>query len=210
MYLNRTHRGTWVVITEQLPTFSRGPRDRHRPTSVIGVRPAESRFRHINQAVTGITQYPLSRAQRVEFSGGIRRITSRRNCERTSSPVQRSVPRQHERELPTGDALLLGESTLRWSGIRRSSVQPARSSVSGTARNVTATGTLQYSGALLDYRSTSGEPFTLALRGMHYGRYGRDSEDGRMSPLFLGLREHHPRIEPSSLPLRMPQLMPPV
>jgi outer membrane protein assembly factor BamA len=29
-------------------------------------------------------------------------------------------------------------------------------------------------------------PFTLALRGLHYGRYGRDGEDPRLSPLYLG------------------------
>jgi outer membrane protein assembly factor BamA len=29
-------------------------------------------------------------------------------------------------------------------------------------------------------------PFTLAFRAIHYGRYGRDSEDERMYPLFIG------------------------
>ena len=43
-------------------------------------------------------------------------------------------------------------------------------------------GSLMYSGALVDYRKHfMARPFTLALRGMHYGRYGRDSEDSRIS-----------------------------
>ena len=29
-------------------------------------------------------------------------------------------------------------------------------------------------------------PFTFAVRGLHYGRYGGDSEDDRLSPLYLG------------------------
>src|SRR5262249_37683703 len=29
-------------------------------------------------------------------------------------------------------------------------------------------------------------PYTLAFRVLHYGRYGRDSEDSRLFPLFLG------------------------
>jgi outer membrane protein assembly factor BamA len=29
-------------------------------------------------------------------------------------------------------------------------------------------------------------PFTFALRGLHYGRYGRDGEDTRLSPVYLG------------------------
>ena len=35
----------------------------------------ELKIRQINQAVTGITQYPFSRAQRLELSGGVRRIS---------------------------------------------------------------------------------------------------------------------------------------
>jgi len=29
-------------------------------------------------------------------------------------------------------------------------------------------------------------PFTLAVRALHIGRYGRDAEDNRMYPLFIG------------------------
>jgi outer membrane protein assembly factor BamA len=29
-------------------------------------------------------------------------------------------------------------------------------------------------------------PFTFAVRGLHYGRYGRDGEDERLSPLYVG------------------------
>ena len=29
-------------------------------------------------------------------------------------------------------------------------------------------------------------PFTFAVRALHYGRYGRDGEDERLSPLFIG------------------------
>ena len=48
-------------------------------------------------------------------------------------------------------------------------------------------GSLMYSGALVDYRKYfMARPLTLALGGMHYGRYGRDSEDSRISPLFIG------------------------
>ena len=62
-----------------------------------------------------------------------------------------------------------------------------------------STGTLQYSGALVDYRKYfMARPLTLALRGMHYGRFGRDSEDGRLSPLFLGYTSLIRGYEPNS------------
>ena len=49
-------------------------------------------------------------------------------------------------------------------------------------------GSLVYGSALADYRKYFFmRPLTLAFRGLHYGRYGRDSDDStRMYPLFLG------------------------
>jgi hypothetical protein len=49
-------------------------------------------------------------------------------------------------------------------------------------------GSLTYTSALLDYRRYFfWSPVTLAVRGLHYGRYGRDAEDERfLAPLFLG------------------------
>jgi Tol biopolymer transport system component len=49
-------------------------------------------------------------------------------------------------------------------------------------------GSLVYNAAYADYRTYFFmRPFTLAFRGLHYGRYGRDSDDStRMYPVFLG------------------------
>ncbi len=32
-------------------------------------------------------------------------------------------------------------------------------------------------------------PFTLAARVLHYGRYGKDSQDGRLTPIFIGYQD---------------------
>jgi len=49
-------------------------------------------------------------------------------------------------------------------------------------------GTLTYNALLADYRRYFfARPITFAFRGLHYGRYGRSSEDSlHMYPLFLG------------------------
>jgi len=49
-------------------------------------------------------------------------------------------------------------------------------------------GSLVYNAAYADYRTYFfARPFTFAFRGLHYGRYGRDSDDStRMYPIFLG------------------------
>src|SRR5207245_2491178 len=42
--------------------------------------------------------------------------------------------------------------------------------------------------ALADYRKyvMPARPFTIAARVLHVGRYGRNAEDNRMYPLFIG------------------------
>jgi Tol biopolymer transport system component len=203
MYLNRTHRWNWGVIGEQTPYgFSQWAQGIVTdPNFGTAFAQQETRFRQINQAVTGITQYPLSRAQRVEFSGGIRRISFSEEL-RTDffNPFSGQFLGNTKEKLPTSDSLLLGEASaaLVWD----TSVYGATSPIVGQRYRFEmsqSTGTLQYSGALLDYRKYfMARPFTLALRGMHYGRYGRDSEDGRMSPLFLGYASLIRGYEPGS------------
>lgn len=48
-------------------------------------------------------------------------------------------------------------------------------------------GDFSFQTATADYRRyVFMRPFSLALRGMHYGRYGKDAEDSRLWPLFIG------------------------
>jgi len=203
MYLNRTHRWNWGVIGEQTPygfsQFQQGIIT--DPNFGTTYAQQEVRFRQINQAVTGITQYPLSRAQRVEFSGGIRRISFSEEL-RTDffNPFTGQFLGNTKEKVPAPDSLVLGETSaaLVWD----TSVYGATSPIVGQRYRFELSqsiGTLQYSGALVDYRKYfMARPFTLALRGMHYGRYGRDSEDGRMSPLFLGYANIIRGYEPGS------------
>jgi hypothetical protein len=48
-------------------------------------------------------------------------------------------------------------------------------------------GSLNYQSYLMDVRKyVHMRPFTLAIRGLHYGRYGRDSDSDRIGAVFLG------------------------
>lgn len=48
-------------------------------------------------------------------------------------------------------------------------------------------GDFSFQTATVDYRRyLFMRPFSLAFRGMHYGRYGQDAEDSRLWPLYLG------------------------
>ena len=52
-------------------------------------------------------------------------------------------------------------------------------------------GTLNFTGALADYRRYIMPvfPYTFAARLLHFGRYGPESEDNRLQPLFMGYQQ---------------------
>src|SRR5262249_25583592 len=86
-------------------------------------------------------------------------------------------------------ALHLGEASAAL--VYDNSVFGATSPIYGQRYRLEATptfGSLNFTGVLGDYRRhfLLARPYTLAFRALHYGRYGRDSEDSRLFPLFLG------------------------
>ncbi len=52
-------------------------------------------------------------------------------------------------------------------------------------------GSINYMGVLTDFRRylMPLRPYTLAGRLLHFGRYGREAEDGRLQPLYLGYQQ---------------------
>jgi outer membrane protein assembly factor BamA len=91
--------------------------------------------------------------------------------------------------LPSPSGLDLGEAS--GALVYDSSVFGATSPILGQRYRFEYTqvsGSLLFGGVLGDVRRyvMPLRPFTIALRGLHYGRYGRDGEDVRLSPLFIG------------------------
>ncbi len=70
-YMNRTHRWNWGASLEQTPYVSRG-----FEAGYVGNTYVEREYRYLqrDQSATAFLTYPFSRAWRVEFSGGSRRI----------------------------------------------------------------------------------------------------------------------------------------
>jgi outer membrane protein assembly factor BamA len=134
--------------------------------------------------------YPFSRVQRAEFSAGFRRVSFDSQLETLFfSPITGELFDEQIDELPRPDALNLGEATAAL--VYDSSVFGATSPLVGRRYRFEysqLTGSLNYGGLLADYRRyfMPARPFTFAVRGLHYGRYGGDAEDLRLSPLYLG------------------------
>jgi Tol biopolymer transport system component len=191
-YFNRTSRWNWGIVAEQTPyvtgAFAQGLSD------VEGVGTAlvqqTHRITQTNRAVSGIVQYPFSRAHRVELSGGVRRISFDQDIETQIFSLNTGqLIDEFTDELPRPDALNLGEASAAL--VYDTSLFGVTSPILGQRYRFEysqISGSLTYSGVLADFRKyfMPVSPFTIALRGLHYGRYGRDGEDPRLSPLYIG------------------------
>ena len=190
-YLNRKSRWNWGAVLEHLPYVTGG--FGQGVTTVDGQRAIVQqtvRVTQLNSAASAIAQYPFSRVHRLEFSAGVRRIGFNSQVEtQYFSPVTGERFDRQTKDLPHPDAITMGETTAAL--VYDTSVFGATSPLVGRRYRLEYTqlaGSLTYSGALGDFRQyfMPLKPFTFALRGLHYGRYGADAEDTRLPPLFIG------------------------
>src|SRR5678815_2656360 len=135
----------------------------------------------------------FSASTRFEVSGGVRALTFSREMQtRVYDSItgdlitSQEIVKEHE---PT---LYLNENNV--AIVRDTSYFGATSPVYGGRTRIEAgqsLGTLRYASLLADYRRyfMPKRPITIAVRGMHFGRYGRDSEDVRLVDLYLGYPE---------------------
>lgn len=191
VYLNRKRRWNWGAVVEHLPYVTGGYA---QGLAVVDGQQAvvEQRLRvtQLNSGVSAIAHYPFSGVRRAEFSAGVRRIGFDAQVEtRLFSPVTGQLYDEQIRELDRPDALNLSEATAAL--VYDSSIFGATSPLMGRRFRLEYSqmaGSLTYGGVLADFRRyfMPVRPFTFAVRGLHYGRYGADSEDTRLTPLFIG------------------------
>ncbi|HYE85809.1 MAG TPA: BamA/TamA family outer membrane protein, partial [Vicinamibacterales bacterium] len=191
IYLNRKGRWNWGGVVEHLPYVTGGY---SQGIDVVGgqqvIVQQVVRVTQLNSGASAIAQYPFSRVQRAEFSAGVRRIGFDAEVEtQFFSPVTGQLFDQVTEELDRPDSLNLGE--LSAALVYDSSIFGATSPLVGRRYRFEYTqmgGSLSYGGVLADFRRyfMPVRPFTFAVRGLHYGRYGNDAEDSRLTPLFLG------------------------
>ena len=190
-YINRTHRWNWGVSLDQTPyvyrTFGTGV------TLVQGVpviQEDEFRILQTDRSLSGLISYPFSRSLRVDLSGGGRQIgfkqdvTSRTYDYRTGQQIA-----QDRTTLQTYPTLNLGEGS--GALVFDTAIMGATSPIRGSRFRMEAAqtaGSLTFTGLTGDFRTylMPVRPYTLAFRGLFYGRYGTDAEDQRLPTLYLG------------------------
>ena len=192
-YLNRSRRWNWGTTAEVLPYLRGGSRNLEGSEEGVPVYSREiERFRQMHARAGGFVSYPFSRAQRVEVGGGVRYITSTRLLRsRVFSSVNRQLIREAESETSAGRDVTLAET--RTALVYDSAVWGPASPVLGTRSRVELSpsiGGLSFASMLVDYRRylMPVKPFTLAARVQYAARHGRDANDERLDPLFIGYR----------------------
>ena len=190
-YINRSKRWNWGLTGGQVPYlsggFASGLDEINGVPSLVEQRVL---FRQTQRSAAGLVAYPFSSALRVEFQGGISRV-SFDQIVKTEAYSLRTGQRILDETVTTSvaDPLTLGTSSAAL--VYDTSVFGATSPIQGQRyrlETAPAFGGINYTSVLADYRRyTMPWPFyTIAGRVMHYGRYGSGAEDERLFPLFIG------------------------
>ena len=193
-YTNLTKRLNWGFMVEQSPYLAGGYAVGQ---AVVGGETAlldqTIIDRQTNRGVTGMVAYPFTPTVRMEFNGGFMRTSYDREV-RTIAVSQRTgrVLSDTTQNIELVSAMNL--STVSSALVTDSSLFGATSPVAGHRSRFEVSpmfGDLHLTTALADYRHyfMPARFYTIAVRGLHYGRYGQGGEDPRLIPLFMGYPE---------------------
>ncbi len=189
-YENRKHRWAWGGTLAQIPyltgSFASG-------TTTIGgqtvLADQAELFRETDRAASGYVAYPFSQVQRVEVGLAARNISFGREIQTQYFDLAGNFLGQDKQKLDAPSGLTFGEATAAL--VYDSAVFGPTSPVLGRRYRFEVTptfGQLHFTGVLGDVRQyfMPFRPVTLAGRLLHYGRYGGNSADDRLTQLFIG------------------------
>jgi len=190
-YQNMKSRLNWGLQASQLPTISS---QFVEDVVVVGGQPVLRdrlfRFWQVDRSFAGGVAYPFSRFRRIELSGGIRHIGFASQVESRFYDQGGALIDKTTENLPDS----IGGLTLGTAGfalVSDQSVFGGTSPVLGHRSRLEVDpsfGSLRFTEVLADVRQyvPVARPLVLAGRILHYGRYGPDSDDFRLVPLFIG------------------------
>jgi hypothetical protein len=191
-YFNQAHRWNWGIVAGQVPYLSSGYQI-GLGTSAQG-EPIEIDqtivYRQTERSASGIVAYPFNRAQRIEVSGGVTQMSFDQIVQTTAFSLYTGrVVVDDTSETSLAPSLTLGTSAAAL--VSDTANFGATSPVQGQRYRIEAAptfGSINFTSLLGDYRRyfMPVSFYTLAVRAIHYGRYGNGGEDPRLYPLSLG------------------------
>ncbi|HEX5725792.1 MAG TPA: hypothetical protein VFX98_10030 [Longimicrobiaceae bacterium] len=186
VYINRRNRLTWGAVAQRIPYVYGFYTEGIDPTEPDLFRRQIVRLRYFDTSLEGVVHYPFSRVQRLEVGGGVRQIGTDAKIQEYLYDVQSGGFVGTDRRTVDGESFTLaqGGAALVYDNALVGYTAP----LAGQRYRLElapVAGDLRYLTALADYRRYLRlGPATLAVRGLHYGRYGGDAE--RFSQIFVG------------------------
>lgn len=191
-YLSRKHRLNWGISAEQVPYRAElltATIDSAAQTFTADTLIA----RQVSRGVFALAEYPLSQAKRFEFAAGAQHLSfSQEHRISTYDVNSGNLLNRSQSKTSVGEPLTLVEG--RVALVHDTSYFGATSPIFGRRYRLEAgqsLGTLRFSSMLADVRQylMPVRPVTVAIRAVHYGRYGRDAESPVLVPLSIGYPE---------------------
>jgi hypothetical protein len=189
VYVDRRRRWNWAAVVEQLP---------FRVQSMLaGTDPITDEVlvidriqRQTSGGTSLVAAYPFSSGIRAEVAGGLQWLTytEQRRTNRYSGDTGDLIERGPTEHLSAPSMQMARVSTAL---VRDTSFFGGTSPIFGSRGRIEvgqSIGTLQYTTLLPDGRRyfMPKRPVTIAVRGVHIGRYGRDSGDDRIVDIYIG------------------------
>jgi hypothetical protein len=189
-YFNLERRWLWGVSAGRIPYLTGFTQLAPTDNPNVALYQQVLQRVYIDQ-VSGTLQYPLSVTRRFEVNPGISRYSYSSEVQEVpitaNGQVVGQVTRRSANEF-NFDPVNVGQVGVAFVG--DNSFGGFVSPIAGQRFRFEVTptvGTLNYQTALADYRRYFfARPVTLAFRGTHFGRYGKDENDPLLFPLYLG------------------------
>jgi hypothetical protein len=187
IYLDQRRRWNWAVAVSQTTDRLVG-QTRTTGNGTIDLR--EDIERQIQRGPAFAASYPFSRATRLELATSARMLSFRRDVTTVSFDAASLDLLERRRETMTpSDPLYLVEAGAAL--VNDTAFMGATGPVYGGRSRLgfmQSGGSLRYTSITADWRRyyMPVRPVTLAVRVLHFGRYGTNAEDNRLLPLYLG------------------------
>ena len=181
-YQNNAHRWGYGAAAQQVPytLLSVGLDSVGNEIDIVD--------RQLNRQLDAVAIYPFNRAQRVEFSAGYNHVSFEERVQ-VFDPSGSKIFQSTNSLINPIDIGSVGAAY-----VYDNSFFGATSPIIGQSFRLEASpwwGSINLYTLLADYRRYEMpiRPFTIAGRIMHYGRYGNDANDSRLTPVFIGYQD---------------------
>ncbi|HKI94765.1 MAG TPA: hypothetical protein VJ992_05685 [Gemmatimonadales bacterium] len=203
-YVNLTHRLNWGVVAQQIPyllTYYNAGIVSDTSGNPYYVEQLE-KFRQTDRQLGGLVSYPFNQVERLEFQAGLQNITFDHTLEQIVTDYYTGQP-VSDTTYNIGTYKALNLATTSAALVYDDAFYGATGPILGRRFRFELSpvlGSLDMLNVTADFRQywMPVRPFTIALRLLHYGRYFGQSQDQRLTPLFLGYPDLVPGYQDGS------------